>query len=74
MLGPVGWSTCRGLGYRAGDPAAGGLGMVRLLNEGDIMKKKGWVCLHPTSSVRFNHTRNTFKIVSTAETELSYLN
>lgn len=66
ILGSVGWSACRGLGCRAGDPAAGGLGMVTLLNEGDIMKKNGWVCLHQTSSVRFNLTRSTFKIVSAA--------
>lgn len=40
--------------------------MVTLLNEGDIMEKNGWVCLHQTSSVRFNLMRNTFKIVSAA--------
>lgn len=40
--------------------------MVTLLNEGDIMKKNGWVCLHQTSSVRFNLMRNILKIDSIA--------
>lgn len=54
-----GWGLERG-----GDPgAAGGLGMVTLLNEADIMKKNGWACPHRTNSVRFNLVRNTFKIV-----------
>lgn len=56
----IGWSACRGLGWRAGTLAVGGLGTVTHLNEGDIIENNGRVCQHQTNFALFCPSRNIF--------------
>lgn len=65
VLESVGWSTCRGLGYRARTRLWGALARWHFWMRAILWRRMGG-CVHQTSSVRFNLMRNIFKVDSTA--------